>query len=171
MHPSLVPLPERLKDFPKIGPYIIPYVAFIGPDGTPDLKIVDDDKRRRCYRKKWCGICGQPLGEPIVFIGGPVSVRNRSFIDPAMHEECALYAAQVCPYLSNADADYSLAAPKHLGEGQTVIRTYESVYPHRPDRLALYYCRSYTVVVTDGTVHARANKPFKLNWDVMPKKE
>jgi hypothetical protein len=172
MNPQDIPMPERLKSRPQWHGYVITYVTFIGPDNTPDFKVVDEKKRRECLQRGLCGICGQKLDERvIVFIGGPLCVQHRNFIDPPMHKECALYSAQVCPYLSDADHDYSKADPKHLGEGETVHEEYSQTDPHRPDRLAVYYCRSYDMVKDGrGLWIAKAGKSFRIDWDVMPKR-
>ena len=167
-----IPLPDRLKDKPQWHGYVITYVTFVGADGEPDFKVVDEKKRKECLQKGLCGICGQPLDpDLVVFIGGPLCVQNRRFLDPPGHKSCMLYAAQVCPYLSNSQHNYSKADPKHLGENKTVITVFEQVQTTRPDRLAVYYCRSYEMLKGNNVWYAKAGKPFKVDWDIMPKSE
>jgi len=166
-----IPIPEQLKDRPLWRGYVVTYVTFVGRDGVPDFKVIDEKKRRGCLQRGLCGLCGKPLDKVIVFIGGPKCVEQRLFLDPPMHKDCALYAAQVCPYLRDAEAEYSDAPARHLGKDDTVIRDYEDINPQRPDRLAIYYCRSYDMIEGNGTWIAKAGKPTRVDWDVMPQRQ
>ena len=47
------------------------------------------------------------LGEYCYFIGGPLSKKNRLFVDPAMHKQCAEFASKVCPFVSGQRQEYS----------------------------------------------------------------
>jgi hypothetical protein len=161
-----VPIPDLMKDRPLYHDLPIPYSTFVGPDGAPDFKVVDEKLRRKCMVEGLCALCGKPLTKNlIVFIGGPKCVESRTFFDPAVHKECALYAVKVCPYLSDADWDYAKQQPRHLGKGQTVISVHEEISPHRPDRLAVYYCRSYDMVRMGRTWYAKAGRTFRVDWN------
>lgn len=168
MKPEEVEIPARLRKRPLWHDYPITYVTFIGNDGSPDFKVVDDKKRRDCLYRSLCGLCGEKLDSTIVFIGGPGCVQQRLFLDPPMHRDCALYAAQVCPYLCNAEGAYAKQPPKHLGEGNSVFRIYQDADTNRPNQLAVYYCRNYDMVRHKGIWYAKAGKPFKVDWTVMP---
>jgi hypothetical protein len=76
-------------------------------DGKPDFRAVDSEKILACYESQLCGICGRRLGEFSYFIGGDGCARNHCFLDPAMHRECAEFAAIVCPFLNGEREGYS----------------------------------------------------------------
>ena len=54
-----------------------------------------------------CGVCGRGLDYWIAFIGGPACQKNRLFKDPAMHPQCAEYAARICPFIAGSKTKYS----------------------------------------------------------------
>jgi hypothetical protein len=97
-----VPLPRRMMRCKRDRRgYPIPFLMM------PESQIhIDGDKQEQCAMKKLCMICGQKLVVKKWFIGGHMAGQNRLFTDPAMHEECARYAIQVCPFLSNQDMKY-----------------------------------------------------------------
>lgn len=92
MNPKIEALP-RWKNFP------IPFFVTYTKDGTPDFKVINEQNRKRCAEEKLCWICGTPLDYWVVFIGGPLSAKNRLFTDGPMHEECARDALSICPFL------------------------------------------------------------------------
>ena len=96
--------PARLCNRPRDERgYVIPFVTYVHPEtGLPDFRVLCLDRLGRCLPRRLCGMCGQPLGKHIFFIGGPLCVSNGYFYDPPMHRECALYALQACPHLARA---------------------------------------------------------------------
>lgn len=166
-----VPIPAFLRQHPRWRGLPIPFTTFIGSDGIPDFKVVDHMAVYQCLRQGLCGLCGKRLKKPVVFIGGPLCVENRMFIDPGTHEECALYATKVCPYLANADGAYSKAKIKHLEDGQSVITTFQGASLERPDKLALIYSPGYTIVQDPNGgpgLFAKIAQISKLDWDTIP---
>jgi hypothetical protein len=102
-----VPVPPRLAHRPrdKRG-YIVPYAQFIDAKGEPQFKVMDDARVRDCLTRHCCGLCGQPMGRHVFFIGGHLCVQNGYFYDPPMHRECAEYALRVCPHLARVKGRY-----------------------------------------------------------------
>jgi hypothetical protein len=86
-------LPINDQGFPI--PYFVPYY-----DGKPEFRGFDPDKMRICVRHQRCWLCGEPLGKFIVFVIGPMCAVNRVSAEPPSHYDCALYAAQACPFLA-----------------------------------------------------------------------
>lgn len=164
----MVPIPVKLRQRPKWHGLPIPFTTFIGPDGQPDFKVNDIQAVHSCLMRKLCGLCGQPLKKPIVVIGGDLCAENRVFIDPPMHEGCALYACKVCPYLANAEGKYSSRPPKHLEQGDCLHREFEQVSPVRPNRLGVFYIGAYEVVQERGMFMAKVIQIFRVDWDQMP---
>jgi hypothetical protein len=164
-----VPIPGCLAHRPVYRGLAIPYMTFVGNDGIPDFKVNDEAKRISCLVHGLCAICGKRLDENmIVFIGGPLCVHHRLFMDPAMHRECALYCTRACPYLSRADGGHSDAAPRHAGDPAVKVEFREEVSIGRPSKMALYCCRGYQPVYNGGVLHALAGEAFDIDWDVMP---
>jgi hypothetical protein len=43
----------------------------------------------QCALSRICGVCGEPLGRPIAFLGTPLEVGRNAFHFPPMHVACA----------------------------------------------------------------------------------
>lgn len=106
------PVPDCMAHLPK-DPRGFPgtYTSIKLPDGRYDLTTADHGKWLEVVNDRLCALCGRPLRNTMWFIGGPKCVAYRFFFDPAMHEECAKYSFEVCPYLSLPGY---LGAKKHL---------------------------------------------------------
>ena len=101
-------IPFRLDRRPRDARgFVIPYAQFIRPDGTPDFRVMDDERVGKVLRQRKCGLCGMAMRKNVFFIGGPKCVENGYFYDPPMHRECALYAMTTCPHLARAKGKYS----------------------------------------------------------------
>jgi len=105
------PMPDRIKRLP-VAPngYPVPYfVAWFDQhgdrtepgEGVPDFRIVDPNAMFQCVRRgrNRCWICGDPLGRHHAFVLGPMCVVTRVTSEPGSHQDCALYALHVCPFL------------------------------------------------------------------------
>lgn len=102
------PVPRRMQKLPRERRgYPVPYVTMLDPfTHEPDFRVLDIRRQAQCINDKLCGMCGEPLGRFIAFIGGPRSRDGHTFFDPGMHRECAEYAATVCPFISRENASY-----------------------------------------------------------------
>jgi hypothetical protein len=106
----------------------------------------------------------------MVFVGGDLSITNQNFIDPPSHEECALYATKVCPFLANEGGKYSDAPAKH--KGQPGVEHFDiAMPPTRPRRMGLYYTTNYTATMVGMEVRIKAAAPIKVDWGQMPESE
>jgi hypothetical protein len=74
------------------------FVAWI--DGVPDFRIVAQGKVAEAVRFHRCFICGEALGRWLSFAVGPLCTINRTAPEPPAHKDCAIYAAQACPFLT-----------------------------------------------------------------------
>lgn len=168
-----IPIPYRLRSFPFYKGYLVHYTVFVGDDGIPDFRVMHEVARVKCARERRCNLCGEKLGKHIVFIGGDLCVKNRAFTDGPMHEDCALYACKVCPFLANTKHDHSDAPHKHEGQEGVIITTEEYCAPGRPDKMVVYYTDDYKLEKTpDGRGwYFLANPPTKLDWNQMPQRE
>lgn len=96
---GLPPLPARMSHLPRDHRgYPVPwFVAFV--DGKPDFRVIRQHGIATAYSKKICWLCGQPLGVNLAFVIGPMCAVNRVTSEPASHTDCAMFAAQACPFL------------------------------------------------------------------------
>lgn len=159
-------MPVKLRQRPRYHGLPVPYTTLV-KDGVPDFRVVDEYARIVCLRKELCGLCGQPFGkkEMHVFIGGEKSCTGGNFLDPSMHEQCALYAATVCPYLTGVQPHKDAASPNAESE-------YSLVTAERPARMGLYYCWGFTiqeVMVNLETTeyYIKAGPAIKVDWDTI----
>jgi hypothetical protein len=77
------------------------FVAWV--DGQPDFRVIGPDRIRDALRFKLCWLCGQSMGRYSTFVIGPMCAVNRVSAEPPSHRDCAIYAAQACPFLANPD--------------------------------------------------------------------
>ena len=138
-----IPVPGALAERPRDNRgYPITFVTLIDSNGRPDFTTIDAEKIVRCIEEQLCGMCGTPLVDDsrlydedhdVAFIGGPLSIEHRNFLDPPMHEWCAAYAMQVCPHIA---IDTSRYAKPVLG-GPEERRLFQGVHPERPERFGM----------------------------------
>jgi hypothetical protein len=84
----------RYKGLPRL------YTA-IEVQGIVDFATTDVERWVECLRNHLCGVCGKPLeGDRFYAIGGPESGAQRAFFDPPMHNDCAKWSFENCPYLT-----------------------------------------------------------------------
>jgi hypothetical protein len=122
-------------------PFTVPWVGDV-----PDFHGISWDLIEECLNRRLCGVCGGKLGYWIAFVGGPNSVATRAFQDAPMHEACARWALQNCPYLT--------------GQGRTEPRI------KRPEKLGLFITRSYKLVqvVRTGMKFIRPDPSRRIEW-------
>jgi hypothetical protein len=92
--------PPRIARLPRNhAGYPVPwFVAFI--DGTPDFRIIGENKLNDAVRFRCCWLCGDPLGANAAFVLGPMCGITRTSPEPPSHRDCADYAARACPFLA-----------------------------------------------------------------------
>jgi hypothetical protein len=104
------PMPDRIKALHRApNGYPVPFFVTWLDDGKPqregvglpDFRIVDPEKMAACLRLNLCWICGGPLGRHHAFVLGPMCVVTRVTSEPGSHQDCALYAMHVCPFLAH----------------------------------------------------------------------
>lgn len=155
----LVPMPPAIALLPRDRRgYPIPYSADIKPDGTPDFTTIDMMKWLKACQFRLCGICGKSVHGRLFFIGGPRLVKNRYSFDHPMHEECAHYALQVCPFLSMTRAHYQKLreSPDH--------KLMKTSSRDKPDIFALAKARSYTLEKISGDMLLHASPWESITW-------
>lgn len=109
-HPELdeADWPERIKRMPKYKGLPRLYTA-IEVDGVVDFATTDMARWLRCIAERRCGVCGDVIHtRRFWMIGGPESVGHHAFFDPPMHEECAAWSFDNCPFI-NGSINYQSA--------------------------------------------------------------
>ncbi len=141
-------IPKFLAHLKTYSGYPVPFTQ-LWVLARPDFSAVDAEHCARCLRDKLCAICGRRLGEYCYFIGGPLSKKNRLFVDPAMHKQCAEFASQTCPFLSGQKLEYSNRPAEHKDAFVTEV-------PMAPRPRTMFTMRTYTKKVRTVTVKGRA---------------
>lgn len=92
--------PPRIARLPRNhAGYPVPwFVAWI--NGTPDFRVIGENKLTDAIRFRCCWLCGGPLGGNAAFVIGPMCAINRVSAEPPSHRDCADYAARACPFLA-----------------------------------------------------------------------
>lgn len=137
------------------------FVAII--DGVPDFRIVAAGKVAEAVQFGRCFICGEELGRWLTFAVGPMCTINRSAPEPPAHKDCALYAAQACPFLTRpgmrrreAGLPAGLAVDTHA-PGLTVA--------HNPGVTALWTTREQQPFDDEkGGLLFRMGEPSEVLW-------
>lgn len=169
---STVAIPERLRGRPvdRRG-FLIPFfVAWLDDAGnltapgagTPDFRVVDQNKLAFCVRHNRCWLCGQQMGRHLAFVLGPMCCINRIISEPPSHRSCAEYALRVCPFMIRPrmrrnEHDMSPknipAAGLHSGEN--------------PGAMAEWVCDKYEPVIAQrgnaGTLF-KVGEPKSVTW-------
>ena len=145
-----VPVPKRLNFRPRNAKgYIVPFFAAWFKDGKPcggaypgavaDFRVVEPRHYQMCIRDRLCWLCGQKLGIHLAFVLGPMCTITRTTSEPPSHRDCAEYALQVCPFLTQPERGYNDRGKQAAGyvppSGQMLRRN--------PGVGALWMTRSY----------------------------
>lgn len=115
------------------------FVAWI--DGKPDFRVVDKSKVEPAYKQGLCWICGGNLGRNVAMIIGPMCMISRCISEPASHRECAIFAAQACPFLANPDMRRN-SRPYSIG----VVEAPGNMVLRNPGAVGVWITRGYRAV-------------------------
>jgi hypothetical protein len=159
-HPTI---PEAIRKLPRDARgYPIPFAQFRAPDGTPDFRVIDQQRVQRCIKDRLCGICGEVLNYWIVFIGGPACKASHLYADPPMHPGCAAFAAIACPFVAGTHTRYSSdRLPEIEGMAFKMDPTMVDA-ERRPAQMYLFTARRFERRVVGSEVYFYA-KPFKID--------
>lgn len=150
MPPAIARLPKDARGYPV--PYSALYV-----NGKPDFTQVDPSRWVRLFKIKGCGVCGSPITGRLFFVGGPMCATNRLFFDHPMHEDCAVYALRVCPFLALPKMAYR----KREDEGVEVLA---SVSDRKPEIFMMGKARAYDVTMNGSEPLLYAAPWESLRW-------
>lgn len=128
-----VEIPKRMRKLERDRRgYPIPVAVFRDSFGKPHFQITDQEELKRLVKFDLCPMCGSKLKSKRWFVGGPKSAfyLQGAYADPPMHDECAHYALQVCPYL--AAPNYSKRLEDKTITDNSIVGTDYNVEIARP---------------------------------------
>lgn len=157
--------PDRVARLPHYKGIPIPYTTLIVNE-KPDFRATDTDKIWEVKRDKKCSICGEHLDYYIAFIATENEIKTQFILENPNHEECLRFAFAVCPWLYYSKMQYSDIEKILPPEGIA----YQEAHPERfgkrdrPDKLAIYICRSYKNEIRGRYRGCKVSKPVKIEW-------
>jgi len=78
----------------------IPWFVHRDDAGVPDFRVARRDALADAILQSRCWVCGAHRGVHGSFVIGPMCAVNRISAEPPAHEDCAIYSARACPFLS-----------------------------------------------------------------------
>jgi hypothetical protein len=121
---------ERVIDMPAGGLGDLPF-ASMGDLGLDKRKVT------QCALSRICGVCGESLSRPVVFLGSEEEADRNAFHFPPTHESCAEVAIEIWGAGSSASLGYP-----HAPEAWTIVSTsgfeYVRPTPEWDDRRAVF---------------------------------
>ena len=164
---------ERWKSRPRWKQWYLPYTTLVLEDGTPNFQAIDSERVLDCITNYKCGVCGQSLlveDRWAAFIGGERCAESYAFIDPAMHPECAYYAAKTCPYLKNEEGKYSKTInAKHPPGTKLILLDEADKSEGRPKRMMILFAKGYRMQISGNTTLIIARREGSIiDWNAMP---
>ena len=159
-----IEIPARLAARPQYHGMPVPWIAIWAPDEPPQFGANDGKRTRDAFVLRLCALCGQKLEYRFAFIGSYRECYDtRTFNEPAMCIECALYAAAVCPYLVT---EGYVARHQPRFKKSKLLNPEDAPPPRRRDDWhGLYVTRSYEVVPSRdmiGEPVAKAAKAIEI---------
>lgn len=160
LRPELPELPKSMRTLPvdKRG-YPVPWFVHWPKGGEPEFRIMGRGKYERAVKDNLCWICGMPFtNRRKYFVVWPMCTINRISAEPPSHADCARFAAVACPFLSRP---HMVRRENDLPEHQKT----ESGLLHNPGVTAVWFTRSYTVLVNaDNSPLVRMGEPLEVWW-------
>lgn len=149
-------LPENMRDLPVDARRGLPVpVMNVMPDSTHDFTVTNGQWVSE--HPKDCGICGKPLGYWMAFVGGPASTKNRSYLDPPFHEECAEAAMRLCPHMA---IQHHKRAPEHRVNEDAIEP--EGFVTDKPEAMFIAITRGFKIGSLQGTPYFKAAPPKRV---------
>ena len=154
-----IPLPERLARRPvsERGFPVPWFVSFINDKW--DFVNLDPRKIGIAFNRRICFLCGEPLGQYLAFVIGPMCSINRISAEPPGHRECAEYAVRACPFLARPNMRRNEAAyrPGHVPAPGLMIE-------HNPGATVIWITKHFRPLQVKGGALFELGEPVELHW-------
>jgi len=181
-----VPVPRHLAHLPRDHRGYPVLATIPRPAGLPDFVGLSDRRKLTLAAFDLCALCALPFTDDdlrwqVAFAEpgeGPLADRLRVqrhpsldsdvFVEAPLHEICALYAAQVCPFVSSPYAGPGDSPSEGLRPGSVVLAGYDytvfvaagDVSPDASGRLALLFLMGERVELRElGVAQAQLRGP------------
>jgi hypothetical protein len=152
-------IPKRMQRLP-ISSKGFPVPWFVAQvNGDWDFRVIGPDKIVSAVKRKLCWLCGQPLGQHMVFVIGPMCTVNRISAEPPSHLDCAEYAARACPFLSKPNMRRNDKDMPEEGKNPAGI-----MIKRNPGVTALWITKSYSVRRQGEGVLFHVGEPVQVDW-------
>lgn len=153
-------IPERIRMLRRDHRgFPVPWFVHWDTNDQPDFRIIGAGKIEHAITQRVCWICGGPLARNKAFVIGPMCSVNRISSEPPSHRSCAMFAAEVCPFLSkphmrrNAkDLPQEHVAPP----GNMVL--------HNPGVVCVWVTREFRLMPVDNGLLFRVGDPIDVRW-------
>lgn len=161
---KLAPIPPRMRHLPRDPRgYPIPVIVMRDDRGRAHFTMNDRLVAETLARTNCCGICGQPLGGSLWFIGGPASAFHPQggYYDNPVHMQCGRFALQACPYLSRRmlrRIEKGATLRPNSFDGKVVIADDPTVHPDQP-AVFVFACTDQTT--RDAVGHFIPRRPWQ----------
>jgi hypothetical protein len=142
-----IPIPPRMARRPVSNKgFPVPhFVTAKDDDGNWDFRFVDARMIFGCHRRKVCWLCGEPLGQYLAFVIGPMCAINRVSSEPPSHRDCAEYAVKACPFLTRPAMRRNDADLSEEQKGLQIKQAPGIAISHNPGATLLWITKSYKV--------------------------
>lgn len=103
----------------------VPVTSWRNPDTGAGLFGVNDPAAKlACALAGTCGICGFPLGNPMVFLAADhgADPARLLFADPGMHPACAQASLGLCPYIQHERVPSRVSARANAVPGAAPVK-------------------------------------------------
>jgi hypothetical protein len=150
--PRMLKLPVDERGFP-----VPKFVQWI--DGKPDFRVVNQAFMANAVRIKLCWLCGEALGRYQAFVIGPMCSINRVSSEPPSHLECARFAVQACPFLTQPKRErneHELPDNRETPGGVMIL--------HNPGVSLIYVTESYKPIKVKGGTLFQIGDPTSVEW-------
>jgi hypothetical protein len=161
-----IPMPPRMARRPVSDKgFPVPYfVTRRDGQGNWDFRFVDPRTVFDCHRKRLCWLCGEPLGQYLAFVIGPMCAINRVSSEPPSHRECAEYGILACPFLSKPAAKRNDADLTEQQKGAMIEDAPGIAIAHNPGVILLWITKRYRVENSGRGVLFFIGKPTATRW-------
>jgi len=163
MDKAKVKIPKLMQHL-ELDPrgYPIPVTVLRDSNNRPHFTINDSAVRLRLIIDDRCPICGNPLPTRKWFVGGPLSAfhEDGSYIDPAMHYECMVYALRVCPYLAAPNYSKRIDAATLKEDISPMVLIDNTVIPTRPEVFVAVECSAYQMRIGATEIYLKPRRPY-----------
>jgi hypothetical protein len=152
-------MPDRIAALPRDAkerpvPWFVAWV-----DGVPDFRVIGPGKIAEAVMEKRCWVCGERLGKYLSFVIGPMCAVNRISSEPASHRDCAIYAAQACPFLTTPKMhrnEKGLPGEVRPAAGIPSVRN--------PGVTLIWITKGYKILRVDNGVLFQLGEPVGTLW-------